>query len=38
MDTSASLLQRLRAGGEDADWQRLVRLYTPLDKKGDATR
>jgi len=30
MDTSASLLQRLRVGGDDADWQRLVGLYTPL--------
>jgi RNA polymerase sigma-70 factor (ECF subfamily) len=30
MDTSASLLQRVREQGDDADWQRLVRLYTPL--------
>ncbi len=30
MDTSASLLQRVRERGDDADWQRLVWLYTPL--------
>jgi RNA polymerase sigma-70 factor (ECF subfamily) len=30
METSASLLQRLQERGDEADWQRLVRLYTPL--------
>jgi RNA polymerase sigma-70 factor (ECF subfamily) len=30
MDTSASLLQRLQEGSDEADWQRLVWLYTPL--------
>ena len=30
MDTSASLLDRLRAGSVPADWRRLVDLYTPL--------
>src|SRR5437868_1534337 len=29
-DTSASLLQRLRAEPDDDDWRRLVDLYTPL--------
>jgi RNA polymerase sigma-70 factor (ECF subfamily) len=30
MDTLASLLARLQNRGDEADWQRLVRLYTPL--------
>ncbi len=30
MDTSASLLQRVRQHGDDAGWRRLVELYTPL--------
>jgi RNA polymerase sigma-70 factor (ECF subfamily) len=30
MDTSASLLHRLQERGVEADWQRLVWLYTPL--------
>jgi RNA polymerase sigma-70 factor (ECF subfamily) len=30
MDTSASLLHRLQERGDEADWQRLVWLYTPL--------
>jgi RNA polymerase sigma factor (sigma-70 family) len=30
MDTSASLLQRLRVQGAEGDWERLVQLYTPL--------
>lgn len=30
MDTSASLLQRLRQPGDEVSWQRLVALYTPL--------
>ena len=30
METSASLLERLRSTPEDADWNRLVELYTPL--------
>lgn len=28
--TSVTLLARLKAGGSEADWQRLVALYTPL--------
>jgi RNA polymerase sigma-70 factor (ECF subfamily) len=30
IQTSHTLLQRLRQGGDDAAWERLVRLYTPL--------
>jgi RNA polymerase sigma factor (sigma-70 family) len=30
MDTSASLLQRVRERNDAADWERLVQLYTPL--------
>lgn len=30
MDTSASLLERLRSSPDDADWGQLVELYTPL--------
>lgn len=30
MDTSASLLQRVREQSDEAGWQRLVDLYTPL--------
>jgi RNA polymerase sigma-70 factor (ECF subfamily) len=30
VDTSASLLERLRAGPDPAGWRRLVELYTPL--------
>jgi RNA polymerase sigma-70 factor, ECF subfamily len=30
MDTSASLLERLRRPGEEAAWGRFVTLYTPL--------
>jgi RNA polymerase sigma-70 factor (ECF subfamily) len=30
MDTSASLLDRLAAAPSDADWRRLVELYSPL--------
>jgi RNA polymerase sigma-70 factor (ECF subfamily) len=30
MDTSASLLERLRQPGEEAAWRRFVELYTPL--------
>lgn len=30
METSASLLQRLRSSPHDADWGQLVDLYTPL--------
>src|SRR5712671_6362451 len=30
MDTSATLLQRLRDRGDSDAWDRLVRLYTPL--------
>ncbi len=29
-ETSASLLERLRAQPDETDWQRLVNLYTPL--------
>jgi RNA polymerase sigma-70 factor (ECF subfamily) len=30
MDTSASLLERVRQRSDEADWRRLVELYTPL--------
>jgi RNA polymerase sigma-70 factor (ECF subfamily) len=30
IDTPGSLLERLRRPGDDAAWQRFVRLYTPL--------
>ena len=30
METSTSLLERLRSSPEDADWSELVNLYTPL--------
>src|SRR5215470_6627652 len=30
MDTSASLLQRVRERNDAAGWERLVQLYTPL--------
>src|SRR5947209_7703527 len=30
METSASLLERLRAGRDEAAWQRLDELYRPL--------
>lgn len=33
MDTSASLLERLRSAPEEADWNQLVSLYTPLIRK-----
>jgi RNA polymerase sigma-70 factor (ECF subfamily) len=29
-ETSFTLLERLRLGGDEAAWERLVRLYTPL--------
>src|SRR5262245_39722953 len=29
-ETSLTLLERLRQGGDEAAWERLVRLYTPL--------
>ena len=30
IQTSLTLLERLREGGDEAAWERLVRLYTPL--------
>lgn len=30
METSVSLLERIRGSGESADWQQLTELYTPL--------